>query len=90
MPKLSPDFLVWLGRIGDAGIRLCFIIDICALLIMPILLKISKRGDLARKMFVSILFAIIVTLAFCFLLAPALFVVGMTIQDAYGKAGVTF
>ena len=89
MPKLTPDFLVWLGRLGDADVRLCFIIDISALVIMPILLKVAGRGDLARKVFFSILFAIIVTLALCFLLAPALFVVGMTIQDAYGKAGVT-
>lgn len=90
VPELSPMSLVWLGRLGDADVRLCFIIDIFALVIMPILLKISRRGDLARKVFFSILFAIIVTLALCFLLTPALFAAGMIIMDAYGKAGVTF
>ena len=90
VPELSPMSLVWLGRIGDVGGWICMAIDGAALTFMPVLLKISGRGDLARKVFFSILLAILVTLALCFLFAPALFVVGMTIQDAYGKAGVTF
>lgn len=90
VPELSPMSLVWLGRIGDVGGWICMAIDGAALTVLPILLIILGRGDLARKVFFSILFAIIVTLALCFLLAPALFVVGMTIMDAYGKAGVKF
>lgn len=82
--------LVWLGRFGDVGVWICLTIDGAALSVMPIFLKILGRGDLARKMFFSILFTVIVTLALCFLFAPALFAAGMTIQDAYGKAGVAF
>lgn len=89
-PELSPMSLVWLGRFGDVGVWICLTIDGAALSVMPIFLKILGRGDLARKMFFSILFTVIVTLALCFLFAPALFAAGMTIQDAYGKAGVAF